>query len=273
MPELPEVETIVRELQASDLIGKKIAGAEILWPKTVSPLDPLVFCKQITGQTIKEITRRGKYIILRLNKDSLFIHLRMTGKLFFIGCHSTPLKHERVRLILSDGRVLAYDDQRKFGRWLLLPNESNFKTLGIEPLTAEFTLPLFQQLLGDRNTQIKPFLLNQSHIAGMGNIYVDEALWEARIHPQRSIKTLSNKEIQRLHKAIPHVLEKGIAHQGTTLGSTQANYFSVSGRRGTNQYKLNVFRREGLPCPYCGEKIIKIRVAQRGTHLCPICQI
>lgn len=174
---------------------------------------------------------------------------------------------------LSNDLILHYDDQRKFGKWYLLNNpEPIFAKLGLEPLAEEFTLAAFKNAISKRSSPLKPFLLNQRYIVGLGNIYVDEALWEAKIAPTRRVNTLSSSEIKALHKAILHVLAEGIANMGTSLGSKQANYFSVSGRRGEHQKQLKVFRRDGLPCPRCHSKIIKIKLAQRGTHLCPSCQ-
>jgi len=273
MPELPEVETIVRELCESDLIGKKICEVKVFWPRTIAIPNMADFCSQLVNQVIAKISRRGKFIVFTLSKDTLLIHLRMTGKLFFFNKEKKPSAHERLRIRLDDDRYLCYEDQRKFGKWYLLSNpETKLSELGIEPLSKVFTLKALQQLIRKSSQQIKSFLLNQHHIAGLGNIYVDEALWEAKIHPARKTNSLSHTEIVALHRAIPNVLKQGIAHMGTSLGSKLANYFSVSGRRGGNQTQLKVFRREGLPCSRCHNQMIKISLAQRGTHLCPNCQ-
>lgn len=270
MPELPEVETIVRELEASDIIGQKITQAKIFWPRTVATAD---FNKTICGQRIEKISRRGKYIVVTLSKDTLLIHLRMTGKLSISNDSAPRSSHERLQLEFGDGRVLHYEDQRKFGKWSILRDpEEKFQNLGIEPLSKEFTLPALERLLKKSSQQMKPFLLNQKQIAGLGNIYVDEALFDAKIHPKQRANTLDSTQIKALYKAIPKVLEQGIAHMGTSLGSKSANYFSVSGRRGGNQTQLQVFRREGQTCFRCSGAIVKIRLAQRGTHLCPRCQ-
>lgn len=273
MPELPEVETIVRELRASHLIGQTIVKALVFWPGIVSNRQPTQFCKEIIGQTITNIERRGKFLVFSLSSDTLLVHLRMTGKFSIVESNQEKLKHEHVRLTLSDKRELLYEDQRKFGKWYLTKNPSDqLDRLGLEPLSDAFTLQAFQKCLEKQSSMIKPFLLNQKHIAGIGNIYADEALWEAKIHPQRQIHTLSKKEIGTLHCAISKILLQGVENTGTTLGSSRANYFSVSGRRGTNQHQLKVFRQEGKPCPRCQATIVKIKVAQRGTHFCPICQ-
>jgi formamidopyrimidine-DNA glycosylase len=273
LPELPEVETIVRELNESSLIDKKISSAQVFWERTIAYPATQEFCAQIAGQTIQNINRRGKFIVLTLNKSSLLIHLRMTGKLSFSRKEKALSSHERVRLKLNDGRYLHYEDQRKFGKWYLLPDpQIKFDELGVEPLSKAFTLDAFRNMLVNSSQAIKPFLLNQRHLVGIGNIYADESLWEAKIHPLRKSNSLTLPEIKLLRNAIQHVLKLGIKHHGTTLGSKMANYFSVSRRRGSNQMHLKVFRQEGLHCPRCQTIIIKTVVAQRGTHLCPHCQ-
>ncbi len=274
MPELPEVETIVREMREAGLEGLTIKKALILWPKSISTPSPEEFCLRIENQKIDKINRRGKYLVFSLSQDTLLVHLRMTGK-FLIETAKSPefSSHERVRLLLSDGRVLRYEDQRKFGKWYLLDHpEDKLKQLGLEPLSNEFTLAAFQKVIKGHNQFIKPFLLNQAYVVGLGNIYVDEALWQAKIHPLRKLSTLTKKEIIHLHESIIQVLQSGVDNIGTSLGAKRANYFSVSGRRGNNQNKLNVFRRDGEPCPRCQTLLIKTVVAQRGTHLCPNCQ-
>lgn len=274
MPELPEVETIVRELIASHLVGKQIVNAHVYWPRIVDTSSVEKFINQVQGQRIKKIGRRGKYIVFKLSEDTLLVHLRMTGKFEFISKNAPVEKHEHVRLIFNDGSVLRYEDPRKFGRWSLLKDASEkMDKLGLEPLSPEFTHEAFEGLLQNHSSQIKPFLLNQKYIAGIGNIYVDEALWEAKIHPQRLTKSLTAQEINRLHQAIQKVLNIGIKNLGTSLGTGQGNYFSVSGRRGGHQHHLNVFRQDGQACPRCGAAILKTTVAQRGTHFCPVCQI
>lgn len=274
MPELPEVETIVRDLLVSQLLGTKILKATVFWSRSIAEPDAEEFCQRLRNQKILDIRRRGKLILFTLDKDILLIHLRMTGK-FTLSQEKKELSaHERVRLELSDGRVLHYEDQRKFGKWYLVSDAAaKLGALGVEPLSKEFTLPLFKTMVLSSTQKIKAFLLNQKHVVGLGNIYVDEALWHAMIHPEQSAHSLPSVKIAHLHKAIISVLEQGIAHQGTSLGSKQANYFSVSGRRGGNQTQLNVFRRDGQLCPRCQTVLIKIRVAQRGTHLCPHCQV
>lgn len=268
MPELPEVETIVQELNESHLIGKKFLRATVYWNRTISTPAIHQFLETIQRQNILTIYRHGKYIIFHLSEGYLLVHLRMTGKFLF----NLPAHHERVRFYLDDGRILYYADQRKFGRFYLVKTLNCVKNIGIDPLSKKFNFDILKSILSTHSRYLKPFLLDQKYISGLGNIYVDEALWEAKIDPQRLSDTLSNKEVQALYAAILKVLQRGIDNLGTSLGSHQANYFSVSGKRGGNQYKLNVFRRDGDLCSRCGHTIIKLRVAQRGTHVCPICQ-
>jgi formamidopyrimidine-DNA glycosylase len=273
MPELPEVETIVREMRDLSLIGLEIERASVFWDRSIASHSPTAFCQRIAHQAILDIQRRGKFLVFTLSKDTLLVHLRMTGKFIIDSENSSPSLHERVRLCLSDNRILHYEDQRKFGKWYLADSEKILNEIGIEPLSTDFTLASFKNLLEGRHRQIKPFLLDQHFVAGLGNIYADEALWAAKIHPVRSTQTLTEKEIMALHKAIIQVLQEGVDNIGTSLGATRANYYSVSGRRGNNQQKLKVFRRDGLPCPRCRTAIKKTVVAQRGTHFCPKCQL
>lgn len=267
MPELPEVATIVKELNHSRLVGKKILRAEVFWNPTIETPELDAFLEAIQKQQILSIDRLGKYIVFHLSDAYLLVHLRMTGKFLF-----SPTSHERARLYLDDERILHFADMRKFGRFSLVKTLDKVKHLGVDPLSAAFTQEKLHSLLKAHSRELKPFLLDQHYISGLGNIYVDEALFEAKLHPKRVANTLSDLETAALHTAIKTVLERGIQNQGTSLGTHLANYYSVSGKRGGNQYKLNVFRQEGEPCPRCGHLIMKIRVAQRGTHLCPFCQ-
>lgn len=273
MPELPEVETLVRDLNQADIVGSTILSATVLWPRSIAIPEQQLFCSKIIHQNIKKIHRRGKFLVFTLTHDTLLVHLRMTGK-FTLNDSPVYLPHERIQLKLSHGQFLHYEDQRKFGKWYLLSDPSPLlNPLGLEPLGPDYTLEALKELLQKHHSStLKPFLLNQKYIAGLGNIYVDEALWKSQLHPLRVLSTLLESEIKELFKAIPAVLRMGITHMGTSLGSKRANYFSISGRRGSNQYKLNVFRREGLLCPRCSQMITKIVVAQRGTHFCPQCQ-
>ncbi len=273
MPELPEVTTIVNDLCASNLIGACIKQVEVFWPRSIATHNIEDFSTILLRQQIKDITRRGKFIVFSLDKDTLLVHLRMTGKFVLPNSKLERTPYERVRLYLDNGQILHYDDQRKFGKWYLLAKpEQHLDLLGIEPLSKDFTLQVLETLLKKSKQQIKSFLLNQKYIAGLGNIYVDEALWLAQIHPSQPASSCNSTQVSALHAAIIKVLKQGIARMGTSLGSKQANYATVSGQRGDNQAHLQVFRRQGEACYRCTTAIIKIKISQRGTHLCPQCQ-
>ena len=187
MPELPEVETVVRDLRAHGLPGSVIRSVAVRWPRTIAELPPDAFCRALAGKTITDVSRRAKFIVVNLDSgDRLLIHLRMTGKLRFAAPGERPGPHDHVSLHLTDGRELIFNDTRKFGRFRLTqPGDDPFAALGPEPLEADFTPTLFKQRLKGKTRQIKPLLLDQTTVAGLGNIYVDEALWQARIHPER----------------------------------------------------------------------------------------
>lgn len=272
MPELPEVETIARELSESDLIGKSVAGFDIFWYKTLATGTAENFRASLKGQSLTSASRRGKFLLLTFNSHTLLIHLRMTGRLSIVPTSQPIDQHERARLIFTDNLALQFIDTRKFGRWYLHQNgEAILSNIGIEPLSKEFTLKALTELLHSSSTRIKPFLLNQAKICGIGNIYADEALWDARIHPETPANKIPRQKAADLHKAIITVLSRGVENMGTRLGSGRANYYSIR-RRANNQDKLQVFRRDGLPCPRCGTTIARIVVAQRSTHYCPSCQ-
>lgn len=274
MPELPEVETVVRDLRAAGLVGRHISRARVYWPRTVSGTSPAAFTRQVTGRTITGLGRRGKFIVVRLSGPrDLLIHLRMTGQMALPQPGTPRGRHEHVVFLLDDGRELRFRDTRKFGRWMLIENVSTvLDRLGPEPLDPGFSGRDFARRLAARRAMLKPLLLNQAFVAGLGNIYVDEALWEARLHPRRNSATLTPRQRQQLYRAIRRVLRRGIAAMGTTLGSGAANFYSVSGRRGRNQDKLRVFRRTGQACPRCRGPIERIIVGQRSTHICAACQ-
>lgn len=274
MPELPEVETVVRDLRAHGLENAVIRDVEVHWPRTVSDCSPARLASRLRGRKIDHLSRRGKYIILSLDDGHhLQIHLRMTGKFRFAGRDEIPGKHDHVIITLTDGRRLFFNDTRKFGRFRLVDSaEEGLEDLGPEPLDDSFSEDFFRRRMAGRTRIIKPLLLDQTLVAGLGNIYVDESLWRAGIHPERCANTLSTVEIRRLYQAIREVLHRAVANCGTTLGSGQANFYSVAGRSGRNADALAVFRRTGLPCPRCAHTILRIVVGQRGTHLCPTCQ-
>ena len=264
MPELPEVETIVRGLRP-ELSGQTITSAQVLWARTLSGISPDQFVAQICGQQILEISRRAKYIDLRLAGFHLFIHLRMSGDLALQHQDYQPEKHDRLIIQLSNQRQLVFNDTRKFGRvWLTTHAEDVIGGLGPEPFDPTFTPQSLHTMLNKKHRQIKPLLLDQSFLAGLGNIYTDESLHFSKVHPQRFSDTISIKDAERLHKAIQTVLLAGIEHNGASIDWVY--------RGGEFQNYFRVYDREGQPCPVCGALIQKIVVGQRGTHFCPNCQ-
>lgn len=274
MPELPEVQTLVNDLNAAGLVGKRIAGAAVYWPRSIAKLSPKVFCTRIRAKTIRHIWRRGKFIVFDLSADHhLLIHLRMTGRLHLVAPDLKRSKHEHVILTLGKRLHLRFHDTRKFGRMFLVNDlEPILNPLGPEPLAAAFTARMLTDRLQSRKRLMKPLLLDQAFIAGLGNIYVDEALWEARIHPCRIATSLSKTETKALHRAIPKVLNRGLKNLGTSLGTGKSNFYSVARHQGRNQDQLKVFRRAGLPCPRCKTRVERIIVGQRSTHICSRCQ-
>lgn len=274
MPELPEVETVARDLKAANLVGRRIEAVQVRWPRTIATPDAATFAARLRGARIRDVGRRAKYLVLPLDTgETLLIHLRMTGRLALPPSHAPLDPHEHIILTLDDGRDMRYHDTRKFGRWYLVADPAQvLGDLGPEPLSEAFTPDWFYNALHARRRQLKPLLLDQRFLAGLGNIYVDEALWHAHLHPQRLSHTLTRAESAALHAAIQAVLRRAIANMGTTLGTGEANFYSVGRRRGRNQDALAVFRRTGEPCPRCGTPIVRLVVAQRGTHICPTCQ-
>jgi formamidopyrimidine-DNA glycosylase len=274
MPELPEVQTIVDDLNAAELIGIPISAVRVFWPRTIAEPSAKLFCQQIKGQKFSAIGRRGKFLVFKLsNGYSLLLHLRMSGRLHLVSAHTPRMKHEHVIFIFNDGRQLRFHDTRKFGRIHLLEDAARIlDRLGPEPLDKSFTARVLAEKLKRHSRLLKPLLLDQSFIAGLGNIYVDEALWDAGLHPNRIAASLSLPEIRALHRAIPRVLKRGLKNLGTSLGNAETNFYSVARHRGRNKDELNVFRRTDLPCPRCKSRIERIIVGQRSTHICSKCQ-
>jgi len=274
MPELPEVQTVVNDLIAADLVGATINSAKIHWPKTISGQTPRVFGRLIKGRSITAIWRRAKFIVIDLDEGwHLLIHLRMTGRLVLVPKGHKRHKHEHVILSLDQQRDLRFFDPRKFGRLYLVENiDRLLGRLGPEPLAQHFTARRLGERLLSKKRQLKPLLLDQTFLAGLGNIYVDEALWDAGIHPLRISNTLAEMETKRLHRSIRKVLRRGLNNLGTTLGTGQTTFYSVARRQGRNRDALMVFRRNGCPCPRCGTKIERLLVGQRSTHVCTTCQ-
>lgn len=274
MPELPEVQTVVDDLIAAGVPGAVIAGVRVFWEKTLAARNPADFCRQLRNRQITAVTRRGKYIIFHLQPEAdLLFHLRMTGRFVLAPHGSRRTRHDHLILRLTDGRQLRFHDTRKFGRAFLADDHKAITGhLGPEPLAAVFTAKRLTTRLTARKRQLKPLLLDQTFIAGLGNIYVDEALWEARLHPLRPSDSLTADEAVKLHRAIRKVLKQGLKNAGTTLGNGQANFYSLERRTGRNRSYLNVFRRTGQPCPRCKHPIERLVVGQRSTHICRHCQ-
>ena len=274
MPELPEVETYVRELEPL-LRGRRITRAAVTWPRTVAAPTATMFVDQIANQRFSDFSRRGKYMLLGLESgDTLIVHLRMTGKLLVMAGDAPVDKHTHVVLDLDNGQRVHYNDTRKFGRmWLVTNPETVLRKLGPEPLSEAFSPAHLGAALAGRSAAVKALLLNQEIIAGVGNIYADEALFAAGIAPLRAGGDLSEAEVTALHYAVRRVLAAGIAARGSSLGgSSLQNYLRPSGEQGGFQEQHQVFRRTGEPCRTCGQPIERIIVAQRSTHYCPHCQ-
>ena len=276
MPELPEVETIVRSLRdggqfGPSIPGRRIAGAEVFWGRTIAVPDADGFCAKLLGQKVLSVGRRGKHIIIHLKEADLLFHLRMSGEL-----HVEPMynedghtasfgPHDRVVLYFSDGFRLVFNNPRKFGRaWLVKNANEIVGRLGPEPFSESLDTSRFLAMLHNHRRQLKPLLMDQTFLAGMGNIYTDEALFLAKLHPLTSSNMLNFDEANRLLDAIREVLEKGIRANGASIDWVY--------RGGEFQNEFNVYQRTGEACVQCGTMIERLVVGQRGTHICPICQ-
>ena len=268
MPELPEVETIRRDL-IRDVQGKRIKEVEILNPKVVKEPKPAEFKKRLQGVVFKDFLRRAKVLAIKLSTgDYLVVHLRMTGQLIY-SAQKEP--KARVTFILSDGKYLNFNDQRLFAELRLVDDWQKLKfvqELGIEPLEKEFTVQKFKQMLTGKKTKIKPLLMDQTFIAGIGNLYAQEALFLAGIFPGRPANKIDDKEVKKLHAAIQKVLGEGIEHRG----SSTDDYVNGRGQQGGYHLRLKVYDRKGKPCLRCKSKIVKISLGGRGTCFCPKCQ-
>jgi formamidopyrimidine-DNA glycosylase len=274
MPELPEVQTVVDELQQR-LAGRCFGpGATFNLARTAGYPAAETFATRLAGRCVTGARRRGKYILIDLdNGQLLVIHLRMTGNLHFAPSSAPASPYLRARLPLADGEELRFADMRTFGRLYLgtadeLATVIPLQQLGPEPLEEAFTLETLGARLAGRRGAIKPALLDQRVLAGLGNIYADEALFLAKIDPRRPANSLTDADLASLYAAIQTVLAGALANGGTSF----RNYLSTWGRKGTNQEQLQVFRRQGAACPRCGTPLIRIVVGGRGTHLCPTCQ-
>ena len=295
MPELPEVETVARDLQRL-VAGATIVDATVHWGRTIRhPQPPERFAAEIAGATIRGVDRRAKTVLLHLEDGRVMtVALRMTGALIVTDATTPADPYARVVFSLADGRELRYRDVRKFGRIGLWPGGGLrsvgagrgarsrrvaegggryrigevFSGHGPEPLQRSFTASRFAERLGRRSAKLKSLLLDQGFIAGVGNIYADEALWRARLHPLRTADSLDPDEIARLHRAVRHVLRAAVTNRGSSFN----DYVGADGEPGDNAERLSVYRRTDQPCYRCGRPIRRIIVGQRSTHFCPRCQ-
>jgi formamidopyrimidine-DNA glycosylase len=275
MPELPEVQSIVNSLRQGhdgtpSIIGQTITHANVYWDRSIAGPDLITFNQLIQGQVILDVTRRGKFVHINLDKGHLLMHLRMSGDLIMETIDledelRVERKHDRVVFEFSSGWRMVFIDPRKFGRiWLTDQPENQIKRLGPEPFDPELTPDRLFSLLSRSKKKIKPLLLDQSFLAGLGNIYTDESLFLAKIHPLRKANELSIQEVEGLLLAIRQVLAQAIIRNGTSIDWVY--------RGGTFQNHLNVYQKEGTSCSVCGTLIMRSVVGQRGTHFCPVCQ-
>lgn len=272
MPELPEVETLARTLRPV-LIGKTILDADLRWKRTLAAPSPKKFAEQVRGQQIIDISRRAKFFNVQLSTlrepqgkpSNLIIHLRMSGDLLAVLGGYQPGPHDRLLLKLTDDTTLVFTDPRKFGRvWLVDDPEKVFRDLGPEPLSESFTAEWLYASLRSRKRQLKPLLLDQTFIAGLGNIYTDESLHRAKLHPLTQSNQVTKKQAGHLRDAIRETLEEGIRRNGASIDWVY--------RGGEFQNHFRVYGRTGEACPICRTKIQRTVVGQRGTHYCPKCQ-
>jgi formamidopyrimidine-DNA glycosylase len=266
MPELPEVETIKNELLPR-ILGRQIVGVSVHDDKPIRRISSVEFSRKLRGQKINGLERRGKYLIFHLSKNVLVIHLRMTGNLLF-----NPKEEDRfIRVVfhLDDGGKLVFSDRRRLGvMWLSEDEKEIVNKLGPEPLAPDFTSGILGQRLKGRKAPIKAILLDQAIIAGVGNMYADEALFEAKIHPLKKAGELSGAEIKKLHKAIIDVLNLAIERKGASVDT----YIRPEGNLGTAHDEFKVAHRKNGICPRCGGPIKRIVVRNRGSYFCPVCQ-
>jgi formamidopyrimidine-DNA glycosylase len=288
MPELPEVETVVRQLEP-EVEGRRIERLEVLDERWSRPVPPQVLGGEVSGATVERLSRRGKYILMGLERErTLVMHLRMTGNLIlregeemldpsegrrlYESERSTEERHLRARFVLGDGRELWFTDPRRFGEAFLLPDdqlEARFAKLGIEPFSPEFTPRALGEMAANRTAPLKSFLLDQGGVAGVGNIYADEALFRAELHPLSPAGSMKAEHLEALRDAVVAALEAGIDAGGSSID----DYRDARGEKGTMQNEFLVHTREGEDCPRCGETIARIVVGGRSTYFCPSCQV
>ncbi len=288
MPELPEVETVCRQLEP-ELEGRRIESLEVLDPRWCRPVAPAQLQAAVSGRMIEGLGRRGKYLLLALDcSQTLVMHLRMTGNLILVdgdekldpaagmrlyeGERSSLARHLRARFVLGEGRELWFTDPRRFGEAFLIADAelpARFEPLGVEPLSAEFTPELLGAQAEGRTAPLKSFLLDQARIAGVGNIYADEALYRARLHPLSPAGSMRAEHHRALRDAVIAALEAGLERGGASID----DYLDGRGEKGTMQDEFLVHTREGEPCPNCGGPISRIVVSGRSTYFCPACQV
>ena len=275
MPELPEVETIRRQL-AERVAGRTIVDAQVLDPLWTAPVAPAEVETALRGRAVERLRRRGKYLIADLDEDRyLVMHLRMTGNLLWVaaGDDAADRAHLRVRLVLDDGNRLVFTDQRRFGTGVVIDGRELLERyldarLGPEPFDPGFTPDVLRAAAHGRRAPVKAFLLDQRRVAGIGNIYADEALFRAGIHPLKPVGRLRRADFERLHAGIVAALEKGLAHQGASID----DYRDANGEQGSMQNEFLIHLRAGQPCPRCGGPVTKLVAAGRGTYVCRNCQ-
>jgi formamidopyrimidine-DNA glycosylase len=280
VPELPEVETVARDL-APRLVGAEISGVRSSWARTLRTHEAEAFAAGVTGRTVEAVGRRGKQLVVELSGGAaLTIHLKMTGQLFVVRAGAPDDPYVRLVLELVGGRELRFRDIRKFGRVGLYARDplsgdlvtepggaALFARTGAEPLASDFSLSDFRRLLRVRRGRLKPLLMDQSFLAGVGNIYADEALWAARLHPLRSARSLHRPDEKRLYEQVRRVLAEAIVRRGSSID----DYTAPDGD-GSMQERLQVYQRTGMACPRCGRPIRRIVVGGRSTHFCSWCQ-
>ncbi|UNM90417.1 DNA-formamidopyrimidine glycosylase [Vagococcus sp. CY52-2] len=273
MPELPEVETVRKGL-VQLVKGKEISNVIVDWGRIIESPEVDEFIHTLVGQTILDVDRRGKFLIFKLSHHDMISHLRMEGKFEYHSQTDEIQKHTHVRFQFTDGTELRYLDVRKFGRLSLEEKDhgedyKGIKKLGPEPILPDFDLEVFKQQLKKKHRAIKPLLLDQTLVTGLGNIYVDEALYQSCIHPEQIASKLTDNEVETLHQSIIDVLAIAVEAGGTTIRT----YKNALGDAGNFQVYLSAYGKQGEPCKRCGHTIEKIKVAQRGTHFCPVCQV
>jgi formamidopyrimidine-DNA glycosylase len=269
MPELPEVETVVRALR-EPVVGRTITGVRTYWGKHIAVPSVDELKARLIGEKVVAINRRAKYLVFALNgADTLLMHLKMSGHLSVEPADSPQHKHVRTVFELDNGKELRFKDMRKFGKvYLVADKDEILGHLGPEPLEDEFTVAVLKERLKGRTRAMKPLLLDQTFIAGVGNIYADESLFYAKIHPLRQADSLTEEEVGLLYAGIQHVLQEGIKREGASIDT----YIKPDGEKGDMQNAVNVFRRTGQSCYRCGQLIDRIIVGGRSTHYCVGCQ-